>query len=436
VARPGSPGGSKTLSSSPTLLQDASPRPVRRVLGFEWPAQVTRGERNSLIAGGLGWMLDAMDVALYSMVLAHLMGALGMSKSTGGLLTGLTLGASAVGGVFFGFIADRVGRTRALMASILVYSLASGACGLSQTVIELAICRLILGLGMGGEWTTGAALIAESWPAEHRGKALGLMQSTYAIGEMLAVGIVALVLPHFGWRAVFFVGVLPAFFVFWILRAVPESEMWRARGTKQRTPWHLLWRKDIRGPGLIATAMNACGMFGYWGLFTWIPAYLSLPVAQGGRGLNLMATTTWLIVMGVGKWLGYALFGFFGDSVGRKASYATYLTIAAVLVPFYGMSRTPLWLLILGPPVAFFGTGFFSGFAAIASELFPTEIRATAMGLSYNIGRGFSAFAPFAVGAIASRYSFTAAFYLLAAAFLMSALLALALPETKGKRLE
>jgi len=187
---------------------------------------------------------------------------------------------------------------------------------------------------------------------------------------------------------------------------------------------------------LIATAMNACGMFGYWGLFTWIPAYLSLPVAQGGRGLNLMTTTTWLIVMGVGKWLGYALFGFFADSVGRKKSYATYLFVAAALVPIYGMSRSPMWLLILGPPVAFFGTGFFSGYAAIASELFPTEIRATAIGLSYNVGRGFSALAPFAVGAIATRYSFNAAFYLLAAAFFVSAVLALALPETKGKRLE
>jgi len=435
VARPNSPDRSIILSRLPTALQETSLRPVRHVLGFPWPAHVTRGERNSLIAGGLGWMLDAMDVMLYSMVLAHLMGDLGMTKSTGGLLAGLTLGASAVGGVMFGFIADRVGRTRTLMAAILVYSLASGACGLSQTVVELAICRLILGLGMGGEWTTGAALIAESWPPEHRGKALGLMQSTYAIGEMLAVGVTALVLPHYGWRAVFFVGVLPALLVFWILRSVPESEMWRARGTQQRGSIRLLWRKDIRGPGLLATAMNASAMFGYWGLFTWIPTYLSLPVAQGGRGLDLMATTTWLLIMGVGKWFGYALFGFFADSAGRKTSYATYLLVAAVLVPIYGMSRTPMWLLILGPPVAFFGTGYFSGYAAIASELFPTEIRATAMGLSYNVGRGISALAPFAVGAIATRYSFTAAFYLLAGAFFLSALLALALPETKGKHL-
>jgi len=423
-------------ASTSSSLNDAVPRPTRRVLGFSWPAQVTRGERNALVAGGLGWMLDAMDVMLFSLVLAHLMMALGMSKSTGGLLTGLTLGASAAGGATFGFIADRVGRTRALMASILVYSLASGACGLSQTVVELGIFRVILGLGMGGEWTTGATLIAETWPAEHRGKALGLMQSTWAIGEMVAAGLVALILPRFGWRAVFFAGVLPALVVFWILRAVPESEIWRARGAQKGGSLRSLWKPGVRGPGALATAMNACAMFGYWGLFTWIPAYLALPVTQGGRGLNLTATTTWLIVMGVGKWLGYALFGFFADAAGRKTSYATYLIVAAVLVPIYGMSRSPMWLLILGPPVAFFGTGYFSGYAAIASELFPTEIRATAMGLSYNIGRGFSALAPLAVGAIATRYSFTAAFYLLAGAFFLSAMLALTLPETKGKQLE
>jgi len=415
---------------------ESAPRATRRVLGFPWPAQVTHAERTSLIAGGLGWMLDAMDVMLYSVVLAHLMTALGMSKQTGGLLNSLTLVASAIGGMTFGFIADRVGRTRALMASILVYSLASGASGLSQTIVELAIFRFILGLGMGGEWTTGAALIAETWPAEHRGKALGLMQSTYAIGEMIAVGVVAVVLPHFGWRAVFFVGILPALSVFWILRAVPESEMWRARSAEKPGSLKLLTKPGILGVGLLATAMNACSMFGYWGLFTWIPYYLSGPVAQGGRGLNLVTTTGWLLAMGIGKWLGYALFGFFADSVGRKRSYATYLIIAAALVPIYGMSRSPTWLLILGPPVAFFGTGFFSGYAAIVSEIFPTEIRATAMGLSYNVGRGFSAAAPFAVGAIATRYSFTAAFYVLAGAFFLAAMLSLALPETKGKKLE
>src|SRR6185503_1068663 len=298
----------------------AAPRGTRLLFGvLEWPERVTPAERRSLWAGGLGWMLDAMDVMLYSMVLAHLMRDLGMDKASGGLLNSSTLLASVIGWLLFGFLADRVGRTRALMLSILVYSLASGACAFSTTIVELAIFRLILGLGMGGEWTTGAALIAETWPAEHRGKALGLMQSSWAIGEMIAAGVVALVLPRFGWRAVFLVGVLPALVVLWIRRDVKESEIWLRQREKGGTgSLRVLWQKDLRRNGLLATAMNACAMFGYWGLFTWIPAYLALPVAEGGRGLDLMKTTVWLVIMGVGKWFGYALFGFFADSFGRR----------------------------------------------------------------------------------------------------------------------
>jgi MFS family permease len=408
----------------------------RRILGLEWPAQMTVPERRSLIAGGLGWMLDAMDVMLYSMVLADLMANLSMSKPQAGLLNSLTLFASAIGGLSFGLLADRIGRTRALMGSILMYSVASFACGLSQSIPQLAVFRFILGLGMGGEWTTGAALIAETWRAEHRGKALGIMQSSWAIGEMLAAGVTLLVLPSFGWRAVFFVGILPALAVLWIRKDVPESEIWLARGKEKSTSLRLMWRPDIRWKGVIATLMNACAMFGYWGLFTWIPGYLALSEKDGGRGLGIVASLTWVLFMAPGKWLGYVLFGFAADKFGRKKSYVFYLVTAAILVPIFGMTTSLTALLILGPFVGFFGTGYFSGFAAIASELFPTEIRASAMGLTYNIGRGFSALAPFVVGAIAKEYSFFAAFLLLAGAFFSAALLALALPETKGKALE
>jgi MFS family permease len=381
-------------------------------------------------------MLDGMDVMLYSMVLADLMIHLDMSKPEAGFLNSLTLAASAIGGLLFGFIADRVGRTRALMASILVYSIASFACGLSRTIVELAVFRFVLGLGMGGEWTTGAALIAETWPPEHRGKALGLMQSAWAIGEMVAAMVTLLVLPRFGWRAVFFVGVLPALVVLWIRREVPESTLWLERGKPKGGSLAVLWRPDIRAKGLLATTMNAFAMFGYWGLFTWIPGYLALPESAGGRGLGIAASLVWVLFMGPGKWLGYTLFGFAADSFGRRKSYVIYLVAAAALVPIFGSTHSLTWLLVLGPLVGFFGTGYFSGFGAIAAELFPTEIRATAMGLSYNVGRGFSAIAPFAVGWVAREYSFFTGFLLLAGAFLLAALLALALPETRGKQLE
>jgi MFS family permease len=403
---------------------------------FGWPRNVTAAERKSLFAGGLGWMLDAMDVMLYSLVLVYLIREFSMDTRTAGFLNSLTLVASAIGGFLFGVLADRFGRTRALMASILVYSAASAACGFSHSVPQLAIFRFVLGLGMGGEWTAGAALIAETWRAEHRGKALGLMQSSYAIGEAIAALVVFAVLPRFGWRAVFFVGVLPALLVLWIRASVPEPAIWTERlRLPNREKTKDLLSPNILRAGALATVMNAFSLFGYWGLFTWIPAYLSLPVSQGGRGIGLVKTTSFFLVLCAGKWLGYAAFGFFADAFGRRKPYFVYLFTAAALVPLYGLTRSEPWLLALGPVVAFFGTGSFSGYAAIASEIFPSEIRAAAMGLSYNVGRVFSAVAPFAVGALAIKYGIGPAFFLQAAAFLVAAILSLALPETRGQQL-
>jgi MFS family permease len=419
----------------PAKADSVSPGDSSRL--FDWPREITGAERKSLIAGGLGWMLDAMDVMLYSLVIAYLIREFSMDTRTAGFLNSLTLVASAIGGLLFGVVADRVGRTRSLMASILLYSLASAACAFSHSIAQLAVFRFVLGLGMGGEWTAAAALIAETWRPEHRGKALGLMQSAYAIGEAIAALVVRLVLPNFGWRAVFLVGVLPALLVFWIQSSVPEPPLWSERHlvAAPRPPLHRLLSGKVLRTGLLATSMNTCALFGYWGLFTWIPAYLSLPPAQGGRGLSLVKTTTFFLVLCGGKFLGYLSFGFLADAFGRRKPYFAYLITAAALVPIYGMTSRPALLLLLGPLVAFFGTGFFSGYAAIASEIFPGEIRAAAMGVSYNIGRGVSAVAPFIVGALAVRHGIGPAFLLQAGAFFLAALLSLMLPETRGSRL-
>ena len=411
---------------------------------LDWLRAASPHERQTLLAGSLGWLLDAFDVMLYALVLTHLIAHFGMDKATAGLLNSLTLLASAAGGVLFGFLADRVGRARALMGSILVYSLASGACGLAGSIVQLGLFRFVLGLGMGGEWTTGAALVAESWRAEHRGKALGLMQSSWAIGEGLAAVVAGLLLGLGSlslagaeipaWRAVFLVGVLPALLVFWVRRRVREPAIWRER-KPGRVPLRRLWQPDVRRHGLIATLMNTAAMFGYWGLFTWIPAFLLLPVSEGGRGLTITQTTLWLVVMGTGKWLGYVLFGYAADAAGRRRSYIGYLLAAALLVPVFASLTSPTALLVVGPFVAFFGTGYFSGFGAIASELFPTEIRGTAMGLSYNLGRAVSAAAPFLIGWLALRYGLSGAFWVTSAAFLVAAGLAALLPETRGRKL-
>src|SRR6476469_6300642 len=191
--------------------------------------QVTSAHRRTLLAAALGWMLDAFDAMLYALVLAHVMRDLGMTKSMAGLLNSLTLLASGIGGVAFGFIADRLGRKRALMLSILTYSLCSFASGLATSVLMLAVFRFILGLGMGGEWNTGATLVAETWPTELRAKAISIVQSSWAIGYALAALVAGIVLHFANWRMVFFVGVLPAIVTLWIQNSVPESEMWRQR---------------------------------------------------------------------------------------------------------------------------------------------------------------------------------------------------------------
>src|SRR5437868_11291620 len=190
-------------------------------------SQITSTQRRTLIAASLGWMLDAFDVMLYALVLAHIMRDLGMSKATAGALGTLTLLASGIGGVLFGWIADRVGRRRALMLSILTYSLCSFASGLATSIAMLAVFRFILGLGMGGEWNTGATLVAETWPTHLRAKAISIVQSSWAIGYAAAPLVAGVILRYANWRAVFFVGILPALVTLWIRQDVPESELWR-----------------------------------------------------------------------------------------------------------------------------------------------------------------------------------------------------------------
>jgi MFS family permease len=398
--------------------------------------------RRALIAASLGWLLDAFDVMLYALVLASLMSDLAMDRATGGLLGSLTLAASAVGGVLFGVLADRWGRTRALSLSILIYSVFTALCGVAQNVTQLAVFRLFLGIGMGGEWASGAALVSETWPAEHRGKALGLMQSCWAIGYGAAAVVVALVLPRFGWRAVFLVGVVPALFTLWIRRRVEEPQMWLDTRRAQQAPAAplaplapLAPMKGLWPVTVALTLMNAATMFAWWGLNLWIPSYLSLPVAQGGVGLTTVAMSSFIVAMQVGMWFGYVTFGFVSDRFGRKPTYVVYLLAAASLVFFYATLKTPTALLVLGPFVAFFGTGYFSGFGAITAEIYPTAIRATAQGFTYNIGRLASASAPFVVGTMAQERGFGAAFMVTAAAFLLAAAFWAVIPETRGRHM-
>lgn len=423
------------------------PQPQDDVGLFGWWRVASASARRALVAASLGWALDAFDVMLFSLTLAAVIADLGLTKTQAGALGSITLLGGAAGGLIFGHVADRFGRTRALISSILIYSVFTAACGLSQNLWQFALFRALLGLGMGGEWASGAALVSETWPAKHRGRALGLMQSAWAIGFAAAALVVGFVLPRWGWRAVFFVGILPALVTVWVQRTVEEPEVWKAHraalasGREAMAAGGAARFSDIfRGKMLRLTAvitfMNACALFGWWGLNGWVPAYLSLPTAQGGVGLSAQTMSWFIVAMQVGMWIGYVSFGFITDAIGRKRVYVTYLVLASLLLPLYGSMTAPIALLLLGPFVACFGTGFFSGFGAVTAEVYPTGVRATAQGFTYNLGRIASAAAPFTVGKLATTSGFSLAFTVAGAAYLLAALTWFAIPETRGRELE
>ena len=400
---------------------------------FGWLAGASREQKRALVAASLGWMLDSMDVMLYALVLGPVQRELHLSAAASGAMMSATLVSAAIGGLAFGWFADRSGRVRALTGSILIYSIATALCGFTHTAITLLLCRIVLGLGMGGEWASGAALVAETWPARHRGKALALMQSSWAVGYALGAALVAVILPHFGWRAVFFAGVAPALIALWVQRRLHEPETWRRERTP-RVPIGQVFRGRLARGTLICSTMNAATLFAWWGLFTWVPRFLSMPRAEGGRGLGILMTSEWTIVMQIGTFLGYISFGFVADVWNRKHAYIAYLVVAAALVPAFAFVSNPRALLVIGPLVGFFGTGYFSGFVVIAGELFPTALRATALGFVYNIGRLASAVAPWAIGRVSERAGLGAALCLTSGGFVLAALIATALRP--GDRVE
>jgi len=404
---------------------------------FAWWRAADARARHAFVAASLGWMLDSFDVMLYSLVLASLIQdpTLQLSTAVAGQLGALTLLSAAAGGVVFGVLADRIGRKQALMAAVLIYSIFTAACGLVQNVAQLAICRILLGFGMGGEWATGVALVSETFPARHRGKALAFVQSSWAIGYGLAALVNLLVMPVWGWRGVFFVGVLPALFTLWIRRKVEEPELWRRTPDAARGRISELFTPARARVTLFIILMNACCLFGWWGLNLWVPAYLNLPPERGGVGLTSSAMSWFVIAMQVGMWFGYVSFGYIADAIGRKRAYVGFVLMASLLLPLYGYLREPLYLLLLGPFVAFFGTGYYSGFGAVIAELYPTSVRATAAGVGYTVGRIASAAAPFVVGSMAGTQGFGVAFGITGAAFFFAALAWFGIPDTANREL-
>lgn len=387
----------------------------------------------------LGYMLDAMDVLLLVFALQSIRHDFGLTNAQAGAIGSATLLASAAGGILAGFFCDRYGRTRTLVLTVLIYSFASAGTATSQTVWQLIFWRALVGFGLGGEWSAGATLVSESWPPALRGRAGAFMQSGWAIGYMLAAVASGVILPLYGWRILFLIGVTPALLTLWIRRSVGEPPLWLRQ---QRVPFRAALTRTVVSRTVLATTVASVVLLAYWGVFTWLPSFLGAPAARGGAGLDIIKTSRFVFLSQAGAWLGYNVFGFLSDRIGRRVSFAFYVTAAAILVPIYGTiprwggSHQELWLQLLAPAIGFFGTGFFSMFGSMLAELFPTAIRGAGQGLIYNLGRAVAALAPYGIGRVADGYGFGAALACTSFFFLLGAALIFTLPETRGADLE
>lgn len=404
-----------------------------------WRRAVGPYQWRTLAAALLGWTLDGMNMMLYALALTTIQKDFALSSAMAGLLVSLTLITSAVGGVFGGYFSDRYGRSHVLVFSILLYSVFTAVCATAPSVWWLALWRSMVGFGMGAVWSSGSVLVAETWPAKHRGKAIGFMQAGWAIGYMLAAMLAAVILPSYGWRPLFLMGLAPSFLAIWVWFKVPEPELWRELAQAGSTRARLSTMRQSGVAKRIVIAATMCGsvQFAYWGLFTWLPAYLSSPASQGGAGMTIVRTSAWIVPAQVGAFLGYTSFGFLADRFGRRPVFQFFVFAAAVLVPIYGLAgKSQLSLLLLGPAVGFFAHGYFSVFGAMLAELFPLGIRGTAQGISYNAGRAFGALAPVIIGAIASRHGIGGALAVTSTFFVFGGIAVRFLPETKGEALQ
>jgi MFS family permease len=395
-------------------------------------ADVDRKAWRALFAAQLGWMLDAMDFLLFTFALLPIQKEFGLSKQDVTLPIVAALVASAIGGIAFGRIADRIGRVRAMTISILLYSGATAGMATSHALWQLIAWRILVGLGMGGEWSCGSVLVAETWPAKHRAKAMGIMQAGWAIGALIAAGLSALILERYGWRVLFLIGAAPAVLAFLIRRTVEEPEVWREQ---QRTPsrWSEMFSAEYRRRTLLATLLASSVLIAYWGVTSWLPAFLATPQAEGGAGLTVTKSAAWLIVLQVGAFFGYISFGWIADRIGRRPAFTLFMIAAAIVVPLFAFdARSPMTLLTIGPLVGYFAHGYFSLFGAMLAELFPTRIRASAQGFCYNTGRLASAAAPYAIGAAAAKHGLGFSIAADAVFFALGAVLIWLLPETKG----
>lgn len=413
-----------------------------------WKSGVSPYQWLVLFVAWLGWVFDAMDATIYAIVLhpalQDLLHSSGGAPSTesvgwyGGIIFSVFLIGWAIGGITFGVLADRFGRTKVLIATIIIYAVFTGAAALSQTWWHLALSRFLTALGIGGEWAAGAAIVAETWPEDKRAKAAGILQSAWAVGFFLAASF-NLVLKDYGWRMLFLVGVLPAFVALLVRWWVKEPERWTHAHEQQAIPITAIFEGKLRRATIVGSALAFVAVFGLWGSTNWAPTLVrELPDIKAADSATLAKSVSFAIMaLNAGAIFGYLGFGPLADRFGRRPVFAFMCVGSFVMLPItYLVPSTYGGVLALLPILGFFNNGIFSGFPIYLPELYPTALRATGAGFCFNAGRVLASAAPFLTGWLVTTLgTFGRAASMVALIYLVGLVVLLFAPETKGRRL-
>ncbi|MFI5253298.1 MAG: MFS transporter [Bacteroidota bacterium] len=404
----------------------------------------TRQHFHILFMSWAGWMFDFYDLILYTFLLIPIGEELHFSKVALSYILGSSLAATAIGGVIFGVLSDRFGRKSVLQWTIITYSVGTFLSGVASNFGLLIIFRIITGLGVGGEWATGQTYIGETFPPKVRGRYGAFMQTGAPLGIALASVVGGFVAPVIGWRACFFISVLPALIVLFIRKKLPESDLWLERkrlrdsgnapAEEKENKFLLLFSHKYGKTFLLALVLAIFDMSAYWFTYTWLPAYL-----HQQRQFSMAKSAAWILVTQAGGFAGYFTFGFVADKIGRRPAYSLYSVLMAtglVMITLLWDTIVLIPTLILGCMfLVGFGTGMFGGYGPLFAELFPTNIRNTAMGSAFNLARGVQFFTPFIIVVIAERYGLCGGISLAALFALLTGIWIWTFPETKGKKL-